>query len=154
MIPTITPLKTKPYIRTLQQNKLIRNSFQVSVYIFSSKTEISYLGYAYCQGYEAGYLGVVEKNCIMAGKGHLFAVTGHKFVITATVSITNILLISRVQFMETGCQGVRKWKKFGNRCSKWIWQSILFRPTKFAVFIQGSFHTNKNSEWGPIAQSV
>jgi hypothetical protein len=41
------------------------------------------------------------------------------FETTATILITNILLILRVQFMEIGCQGLRKEKnKFWNRRSK------------------------------------
>jgi len=35
--------------------------------------------------------------------------TTYKFEITTTILITNILLVWRVQFMEIGCQGVRKW---------------------------------------------
>jgi hypothetical protein len=35
----------------------------------------------------------------------------YKFEITAAILITNILEILRVQFMERGCQGVRKWKE-------------------------------------------
>jgi len=40
--------------------------------------------------------------------GYLFTITTYKFEITATISITNILLISKVQFREIGCQGVRQ----------------------------------------------
>lgn len=55
-----------------------------------------------------GHSRAREKNCIMAEKGsvlgHLFTVTTHNFEITATILITNILLVRRVQFMELGCQ--------------------------------------------------
>ena len=70
-------------------------------------------GYAYPQGYESEHLGVREKkNWIMAGKkAHVNSVRQDKFEITATILIRNILLIWWVQFMEIGCQGVRKWKK-------------------------------------------
>jgi hypothetical protein len=48
-------------------------------------------------GYEPGNLGAREKNLIMAGKGillgYLFTVTTYKYEITATILITNILLI-------------------------------------------------------------
>jgi len=44
---------------------------------------------------------------------------------TATILITNILLIWRVQFMEIGCQGARKWKKFGNQCAKVLHPTLL-----------------------------
>jgi hypothetical protein len=48
----------------------------------------------------------------MAGKGtllgYLFTVTTHKFEITATILVTNISGILRVQSMEIGCQGLRK----------------------------------------------
>jgi hypothetical protein len=49
--------------------------------------------------------------------GYLFTVTKYKFEIIATVLIRNILLVRMVQFMEIGCQGVRKWKKIGNHLS-------------------------------------
>ena len=55
-----------------------------------------------------------RKNWIMVGKGYLYAVTTYTLEITAAVLITNILLIRRVQFMEVGCQGVRKWIKGAN----------------------------------------
>jgi hypothetical protein len=55
------------------------------------------LGYVYPQGYEPGHLGVREKKLNNGGKrpllGYLFAVTTFKFEITATILITNILLI-------------------------------------------------------------
>jgi hypothetical protein len=57
----------------------------------------------------------------MAERGHCWAVylqLQHKLEITATVLITNILLTWRVQFMETCCQGVRKWNKVGKQCCR------------------------------------
>ena len=74
------------------------------------------LGYAYPR------LGITltgaRKKLNNGGKRHMCQhckpVTTYKFEITATILITNILLIWRVQFMEIGCQGVGKWKKFGN----------------------------------------
>ena len=70
-------------------------------------------------GYEPGHLGVREKNWRVAEKGqihntllgYLFKVTTYKFEITAIISITNILLTWRAQFMEIGCQEVQKWKQ-------------------------------------------
>ena len=50
--------------------------------------------------------------------GYLSTVTTYKSEVTATVLITKILLIWRVQFMEIGCQGVCKWRKVGNHWSK------------------------------------
>jgi hypothetical protein len=44
----------------------------------------------------------------MAEKGYLFTITKYTFEITAAILITNILLIWKVEFMEVGCQGVRK----------------------------------------------
>jgi hypothetical protein len=52
-------------------------------------------------GYEPGHLGVREKKLNNGGKGHihttllgyLFTVTTYKFEITATILITNILLM-------------------------------------------------------------
>jgi len=61
----------------------------------------------------------------MAEKGtYVNSVRQDKFEITATILITNILLICRVQYMEIGSQAVRKWKKFGNHCFR-IWSSYL-----------------------------
>ena len=59
----------------------------------------------------------------MAEKRHIrqqlrFTVTTYKFEIIATILITNISLIWKVQLMEIRCQGVRKWKMFGNHGSK------------------------------------
>jgi hypothetical protein len=48
-------------------------------------------------GYETGHLGVGEKKLNNSGKmplfDYLFTVTTYKFEITATILITNILLI-------------------------------------------------------------
>jgi len=53
----------------------------------------------------------------MAGKGtilgYIFSVTTHKFEITATILITDNLLMWRVQLMGTGCQGIRSEKRLG-----------------------------------------
>jgi len=43
------------------------------------------------------FRGTRKKNWIMAGKGYLFKVTAYKFAVTASVLITNVLLIWRVQ---------------------------------------------------------
>ena len=43
--------------------------------------------------------------------GYLSTVTTYKFEITPTIWSTNISLIWKLQFKETGCQGVGKWKK-------------------------------------------
>jgi len=51
----------------------------------------------------------------MAEKGtYINSVRQDKFEITATIFMTNILLIWRVQFMKIGCQKVCKWKKVAN----------------------------------------
>ena len=42
---------------------------------------------------------------------YLCTVTTYKFEITANTLITKILLIWRVQLMEIGCHGLRKWTK-------------------------------------------
>jgi hypothetical protein len=84
-------------------------------------------------GYEPGHWGVrPKKNWITAENRHViglffFTVTTNKFEITKVVLITKILLIWRVKFMEIRCQGVRKWKKVGNRSSE-VW--IPYKPPK------------------------
>jgi hypothetical protein len=55
--------------------------------------------------------------CEWVSVGYLFAVIIYKFEITATILITNILVIWRVQFKEIRCQGVRKWKK--------VWEPLI-----------------------------
>jgi hypothetical protein len=53
---------------------------------------------------------MVEKGTLLE---YLFTVTTHKFEITATILITNILLIWRVEFMEIGCKGYASEKRLG-----------------------------------------
>ena len=92
-----------------------------------SRTVIPNLGYTYPQWYEPGHLGVCEKKKIewWGEKGtYVNSVRQDKFEITETILITNILLIWRVQFVEIGSEGVRKWKRFGNHCSR-TWNSNL-----------------------------
>ena len=62
------------------------------------------------------FRGKRKKKLNNGGKRHIrqqlqFTVTTYKFETTATILITNILLIRKRQFMEIGCQWVRKWKK-------------------------------------------
>jgi hypothetical protein len=64
----------------------------------SIKTVIPNVGFVYPQGYEPGHLGVREKKKFNTGGkmpllGYLFKVSTYKFEITATILITNILLI-------------------------------------------------------------
>ena len=69
-----------------------------------------------------------------------FTVTKYKFETTATILITNILLIWNVHFMEIGCRGVHKWRKVGNhwcrliRCA-YAWHEGIWRSWGTAVFI-------------------
>ena len=66
-------------------------------------------------------IGDKRRNWIMVERGtYVISVRKDKFEITGTILITNILLIWRVQFMEIGCWGVRKWKKVGKH-----WSSAL-----------------------------
>jgi hypothetical protein len=118
--------KKKKNKQTNKTNKQTNNSTQggellldhAISYLFSSpkdsRTVIPNLGY------EPGHWGVREKkNWIMAERGtYVNGVRQDKFEITATILITNILLIRRVQFMEIGSQRVRKWKKFRNHYSR------------------------------------
>jgi hypothetical protein len=55
--------------------------------------------------------------------GYLFTVTIYKFKITATILITNILLIWRVQFMEIECHG-------GTQV-KWGWEPLIYANQKW-----------------------
>jgi hypothetical protein len=66
--------------------------------VLSSTAVIPNLGYAYPQVYEPENLGVCGKKLNNGGKkgtllGYLLRVTTHKFDITATILITNVLLI-------------------------------------------------------------
>jgi hypothetical protein len=84
-----------------------------------SRAVIPKAGDAYPQDI-SGYAKNKKNNVIK-----LAHTSTYKFEITATILITNILLIWRVKFMEIGCQGARKWKKVGNHCSKAIPLSLL-----------------------------
>jgi len=105
----------------------------------SSRAVIPKLGYAYPPEVRTRTFRGTRKNWIMAGKctllGYLFTVTTYKFQITATILITNILLIWRVQFMEIGCQGVRKWKKkVGNHCSRNTTPAPIFLDHSWCIW--------------------
>jgi len=83
------------------------------------------LGYVYPQGYEPGHLEVREKNWIVAEKGTY--VSSVSKIQVKSCEINGTLwrvaeIIWRVKFMEIGCQGVRKWKKLGNR---WVMERMM-----------------------------
>ena len=89
-----------------------------------------------------GHLEVSKKkNRIIAEKATyihtyiigLFILSCNIQIWNNSIYITNILLTWRVQFMEIGCQGVRKWKKSGNRWS---------RVSKINLFVKSSLISN------------
>jgi hypothetical protein len=72
---------------------------------------------------------------------YLFTVTTYKFEITATILITNILLIWRVQFMETGCKGESKRKQAGNHWSVSHKHNVINFPMYIFLNVRQLFST-------------
>jgi len=71
-----------------------------------------------------------------------------QFEITATILITNFLLIWRVQFMEIGCQGGRRWRKVGNHWGSWWWWRLWSRQMTQSYFFLFSWYTTRVSPVG------